>query len=198
MARATKAVKAANHRKVVEGSSRQIRKQGLSGFNIAEAMQAAGLTHGGFYRHFQNKDQLLVEAVKAAFDEFNDSLRTAVEGKSPEEALNGFIDLYFSGQHAMTPEGGCPAAALGGEIRQASDQIRQAYDQALDQTIDLIDRLLAGCRQPTKISGTDLFAFMVGSLTLARAATDPEKRAERLASGRAFVLANVPLGGSGA
>src|SRR3954454_1011369 len=98
--------KAKNHQRMVDIAARRIRESGTDGPGVAEIMSEAGLTHGGFYKHFGSRDRRVAEAVEAAIVQGRDSLEAQVEGA--EDPLAAFVDTYLSTAHRDDPGTGCP------------------------------------------------------------------------------------------
>ena len=94
------------HRKIVKDASRRVRAEGLNGAAVAAVMRDTGLTHGGFYKHFGNKDDLLVESLSEAFREFTDALVRAAEQSSPGEAWKTIVKTYRRPELCDHPERG--------------------------------------------------------------------------------------------
>lgn len=157
------------HQRILSTAARMIRKDGFEALAVADLMKQAGLTHGGFYAHFANRDALLAEALDYARQESRDLLAITEQqptGDSP--ALQRFLDVYLSEQHlAASPQGqGCPVAALSSEFHRLD-----ANGQAVaGQTVaDLIQRLLrAGEGRLHADQAFLLASAMVGALQLAR------------------------------
>lgn len=111
--------KAETHQKIVKDASRRVRAEGLTGAAVSAVMRDAGLTHGGFYKHFGSKDELLVASLEAAFGEISDRLARAAEQSPPETAWKAIVKAYLSPEHLAHPEFGCPVAALAPELARA-------------------------------------------------------------------------------
>ena len=84
--------KAQVHRKILEDASRRVRAEGITGAAVSSVMRDAGLTHGGFYKHFGSKDDLLAESLSAAFQETADRLTQAVEKSPPGTAWKSIVE----------------------------------------------------------------------------------------------------------
>lgn len=172
MARATKAAKQASHDKIVTAASEMIRENGIEGLNITAAMQAAGLTHGGFYRHFTDKNALVCAAITAAFQQFEQAIIDDANRVPPAQTLSRFVDRYLSEPHLNNPAKGCPVAALGGEIARQDAPVQQAFQAGVARLTALLDQLLAGCETARLQDGTALLAALVGGVTVAHGAGD--------------------------
>ena len=102
------------HERIVRTASRRFRRSGAS-VGIADLMKALKLTHGGFYRHFRSKDDLLVEALQNGFDDMRQRMSEAIAKVPPGRELESLIETYLSDRHCADAAGGCPVAALAAE-----------------------------------------------------------------------------------
>lgn len=169
--RFSKGHKDATRRHIVETASRQFRKDGIAAVGIKGVMADAGLTIGGFYKHFESKDHLVQEAVLLALDEQRASL--VVDGKGLD--LEGILRAYLSRQHRDNPEHGCPAAALLPEIARGSDDTRKAYSDRIEEMFQAIASKLSEAGTPD--AGRKAFAIyslLVGAIQVARAMINPD------------------------
>src|SRR5918996_2817151 len=105
--------KEATHERIVEAASRAIRRSGYGGTSVPDIMKDAGLTHGGFYAHFDSREAMLAEAADRAGAESVATLTRIAAGAPPEKALQTLMRAYLSKEHLEGPETGCPMAALG-------------------------------------------------------------------------------------
>jgi len=104
--------KAEIHQKIVKDASHRVRAEGLGGAAVAAVMRDTGLTHGGFYKHFENKDELLMESLREAFREFGDTLVDAAEESHPQPAWKAIVKGYLSLEYCEHASRGCPLTAL--------------------------------------------------------------------------------------
>jgi TetR/AcrR family transcriptional repressor of nem operon len=111
--------KAEVHQKIVKDASRRIRNEGITGAAVSAVMQAGGLTHGGFYKHFGSKDELLMESLSEAFQEMADHLAHAAEKSKPETAWKAIVKTYLSLEYCEHVEYGCPLPALAPELARS-------------------------------------------------------------------------------
>ena len=116
--------KAEIHRKIVKDASRRMRAEGLTGASVSTVMRDAGLTHGSFYKHFESKDELLMESLSEAFREIADCLTKAAEHSQPGTAWKAIVKAYLSPEHCDRVEHGCPLAALAPELARAGKAMR--------------------------------------------------------------------------
>ncbi len=116
--------KAETHQKIVKDASRRVRAEGITGAAVSAVMRDAGLTAGGFYKHFENKDELLIESLDEAFQEIADRLAQIAETRPPETAWKTIVKTYLSPEHCDHPEFGCPLAALAPELARTDPAMK--------------------------------------------------------------------------
>src|SRR5215475_11765162 len=116
----SKAHKQQTHTRVVETAARAFRTQGVNGVGVAEVMRQAGLTHGGFYSHFESKDALVAAACEEGFQESSSPLLAAMQEAAPGTAVATYVRGYLSRSHRDHPETGCVIATLGQDIVRGS------------------------------------------------------------------------------
>jgi len=128
MSRTPNSRKEQTHERIVEVAARAIRKHGYAGVGVAEVMKEAGLTHGGFYAHFDSRDALLVEALEHADRESSDAVRRAAEKRTVKgvSAFRSLVETYLADGHLASLESGCPVAALGCDMPRQSKIVRGA------------------------------------------------------------------------
>jgi TetR/AcrR family transcriptional repressor of nem operon len=176
-------------RRILYEASRRFRGQGAEGFSIADLMHDLKLTHGGFYRHFNSKEQLFAEALASAMQESHTKLTTGSDATTPGAQLKVIIERYLSPRHWANPAEGCPLAALASEIPRQPRAVRAAFDQAVKTYMDGIERLLPGTtRAERQRNFLVLFSGMAGTLSLARAVSDEQTRARLLDAAKQFYI----------
>src|SRR5258708_26769659 len=106
---------------IIRESAAAFRKNGIAATGLSDLMAAAGLTHGGFYRHFDSKDQLVAEACGAAAKSLAEHVAASTSKKSPRDGLKTLVEKYLSAAHRDEPEDSCPVAALGSEIARSDE-----------------------------------------------------------------------------
>jgi TetR/AcrR family transcriptional repressor of nem operon len=127
------------------------------------------LTHGGFYKHFGSRDELVAEAAERAFADASQTIhRVTGQGQDP---LAAFVDWYVSTEHRDDPGGGCAVAALVGDVRRADDRVRAGCRAVVEDYIEALEPLL-GPGEDARRQATMVVSALVGSLTLARAVDD--------------------------
>src|SRR5215475_2775679 len=112
------------HKKIVRDASRRVRAEGLNGAAVAAVMRDTGLTHGGFYKHFESKDELLLESLREAFREIIDILVRAAEAAPPGAAWKAIIKTYLTPEYANHAERGCPLTALAPDLARGGKRMR--------------------------------------------------------------------------
>jgi TetR/AcrR family transcriptional repressor of nem operon len=158
--------KARSRERILTAAGRLFRERGVQGTSVGEIMAAAGMTHGGFYRHFADKDALLAAALTQAFERFAEPLSADSDAATAVEA---FRALYLSNDHLATPGEGCPAVALGPDIARSDVTVRKAFSAGVSRMIAGLSRGKTGAADPRTDALRDL-SMMVGALVLARAA----------------------------
>ncbi|RJG39906.1 TetR/AcrR family transcriptional regulator [Mesorhizobium sp. DCY119] len=156
-----------NHERIVAIASEMFRERGFDGVGVAELMERAGLTHGGFYNHFRSKEDLIAEAIAKGFGE-------TVERYAGHDALS-VIALYISRQHRDARGQGCPAAALSCEAARQNDETRSAFAEGVEHLVRTFEDEIAGSYPPRTSSRAltlSLFAQAVGAIVLSRACPD--------------------------
>jgi AcrR family transcriptional regulator len=168
--------KEATHERIVDAAARAIRRSGYGGTGVADIMKEAGLTHGGFYAHFESRDALLAEAAdRAGAQGVEDLARIAAEAPAGD-ALNTLLRAYLSREHVIQAELGCPVVALGSEMPRQAPAVRTAATRRIKELIDLVGRQSSSDWGRPGAHEKALFtvAAMVGALTIARAVDDPK------------------------
>src|SRR6202051_1726749 len=168
----SKAQKARTHKRIVAIASKRFREKGLAGFGIAELMKEAGLPVGGFYKHFDSRDDLVAEAVSSAFGGWKRRVDDAASG-GPSVSLAKLIDDYLNEAHRANPGTGCAFSALAPEIARSDKKTRAVTSEQVRNDIQLITTLLPGRDKRTARSRAILtFSALVGAMSLARAVSD--------------------------
>ena len=168
----SKAQKTRTHKRIVSIASKRFREKGLAGFGIADLMKEAGLTVGGFYKHFNSRDDLVAEAVNSAFGGWQRRVDAAKAG-GPSVSLAKLIDEYLNEKHRDNPGSGCAFSALAPEIARSGKRTRSLTSEQVRSDIQLIAALLPGRDNRTARSRAILvFSALVGAMSLARAVSD--------------------------
>ena len=139
--------KAASHERILDIAAARFRRDGIDGLGVAELMNEAGLTHGGFYRHFGSRDDLVAEAVEVALAQGSARTQSAAS-RGGWRALRAIIDGYLSTSHRDNPESGCAVAALAEDVARADGRTRAAYARQVEEYHDVLDTLLSSADAP--------------------------------------------------
>ena len=131
--------KAEVHQKIVKDASRRMRAEGLSGAAVAEVMRDTGLTHGGFYKHFESKDELVMESLRESFRDIADKLVRVAEQSRSEAPWKAIVKSYLSLEYCDHAERGCPLPALAPELARVDETMRS---QVLAELVNYRDRML--------------------------------------------------------
>jgi TetR/AcrR family transcriptional repressor of nem operon len=161
--------------RAVRAAARLFRARGVEAVGPRQVMQAIGMTHGGFYRHFRSKAELVAEAIGAA------AARSSAVQRSV--SLEAFIDGYLSAEHVGSVAAGCPVAALVSEARRQPSAPRGAFTRAIAGFVAQLEGALPASPR-RRSDALALFAVLVGAVALARASADPELAGQILAAAR--------------
>lgn len=182
--------KAEVHRKLVEDASRRVRAEGLTGAAIAAVMRDNGLTHGGFYRHFDSKDQLLAEAVGEAFRETAEAL-AEIAMRAPSEPWKAIVNAYLSLEYCDHPERGCPLPAVAPELTRLDPETRRLVLPGILRYKDRMVQFMPGRRTADKERAFfAIFPAMIGAMEIARILPEPAMRRSVLSATREFLLSS--------
>ena len=177
------------HQRIVKDASRRVRAEGLNGAAVAAVMRDTGLTHGGFYKHFESKDELLVESLHEAFREIVDTLAQAAERSSPAEAWKTIVKTYLSLEYCDNAGVGCPLAALAPDLARVDRKMKPRVVAELANYRSRMMPFMPGRRTEDKERAFfSIFSTMVGAIQIARLLPNPEMRKKVLGSAREFLL----------
>lgn len=183
--------KAEIHQKIVKDAARRVRTEGLAGAAVSAVMRDTGLTHGGFYKHFPSKDELLIEALAEAFREIADHLAQAAQDSEPGAGWRAIVKTYLTPEHADHAEWECPLAALGSELARADPAMKARIFAELAKYRSRMLPFMPGRRTADKErTFFAIFSTMIGAVELARVMPEPAIRAKVLGSARDFLLSS--------
>lgn len=175
---------AESRRKILQEAARLYREKGFDGVGVAEIMDAAGLTHGGFYRHFSSKEALIAEAMAEAFADRLSVLKEQ-DDVAGAELLRGFVEGYLSERHLQRPDSGCPLAAVGSEAAHLGGDLARVFETGIDRAIDAMADAFGGDAPAHRAQALRLLATLAGAVVISRAVgADSDLRAEVLAAVR--------------
>lgn len=179
--------KAESHDRIVRAAAARFREVGVDGIGLADLMKQAGLTHGGFYRHFASRDQLVAEAVERALDDGSEAAFDAVEkSKLPKQALLfTLIDGYLGTPHRDGLATSCAVTSLAGDVARSGARPRAAYTAKVEAYLALFADLMtppSGGAKPkaARAKAIAAWATLVGAVSMARAVGDDKLSREIL------------------
>jgi TetR/AcrR family transcriptional repressor of nem operon len=169
--RKSKVETAETRKRIVTMASKVFLEQGLAATGISEIMVAAGLTQGGFYRHFESKEQLIAEASEAAFDQAFEAIGKVVAGMAPQEALDKVVHIYLYQRQTKDTTYLCPLASLGSELPHADEHVKAIANGSYKRMVGFI----AGLTQQLNVAdyagvADAIVSTMLGAVTIARLA----------------------------
>src|SRR5882672_1379423 len=171
----SRAEKEKTHKRIVSIASKRFRENGFAGVGIADVMKEAGLTVGGFYKHFTSRDALVAEAVGAALGTWERQVAAAASG-GPPVTYASLVKEYLSETHRKHPGTGCPVAALTGDISRSDKRTRALVTRNIRDNIQLLEQLIRDTDPKSKSSARShailAYCALVGALGVARAVSD--------------------------
>ncbi|RWA50068.1 hypothetical protein AU476_29075 [Cupriavidus sp. UYMSc13B] len=172
------------HESIVQLAAQRFRELGLEGLSIANLMKEAGLTHGGFYKHFESRDDLVAEALAAALESNNEARMAR------RDTFETSVEAYLNRKHRDSPGNGCAVSALVNDIGRARGDARAIYTAQVRNSLSRIAGLL-GTADGASHDAEALVAYsaMVGALCLSRAVDDPALSAKIMTTVREYLVA---------
>lgn len=166
---------AQTRKRIVDAASCEFRKNGIVATGLNDLMKAAGLTHGGFYKHFESKDQLVAEASAEAIKTMIEYVTKAVEGGA------SVVETYLSIGQRDNPAFSCPLSAIGSELGRSDERTREVATEGFLKLVAIMEKQL-GKTRPAEARRKALVAVstMIGAMTAARMVNDPGLSAEIL------------------
>ncbi|MBR0696154.1 TetR/AcrR family transcriptional regulator [Bradyrhizobium lablabi] len=177
------------HSRIVRKASVRLREKGAHGIGVADLMKDAGLTHGGFYAHFDSREALVIEAFNYAMDRATERWREVTEDVAPDKRLATIVDAYLSTAHRDDPGHGCAVPTLGAEIARESPKTRRAFALKIEQMVEMMADQIPGMpRDSARKKAMAALATMMGTIVMSRIAGNGELSDEILAAGRKAIL----------
>jgi len=172
------------HERIVEVAARALRRNGYSGIGVADVMQQAGLTHGGFYAHFASRDALLAEAIERAGRDSAAEMDRRIQASQARghSALRALVNAYLSEAHLQGVEGGCVVAALSSEMPRQSPTLLAPSTDRVRGLIEMVQRALPEGGTPEQ--AMVIAATLVGTMQLARTLGSPTQGKAMLVAAR--------------
>lgn len=170
----SQAEKAASHDRILDIASARIRREGIDSLTVAQLMKDAGLTHGGFYRHFDSREHLVAEAVRRALVQ-GSAWTTGADRLRGQQGFAKLVDGYLSEWHRDHPESGCGVAGIAADVARSDGSARTSFSQQVQECLAVLADLLD---EPdgavAKHEAMVTLSVLVGAISLARAVDDPE------------------------
>ena len=202
MPRRSQEDKARTHEQIVDIAAARIREDGTTSPSVAEIMQAAGLTHGGFYKHFDSRDDLIAEAVDRTFTESQTATAAVID--DAQDPLAAFVEWYVSADHRDNPASGCGVVTLGAEAARAEPRVRAAYTEQVKRYLAQLEQLLDGEAGDAAADASSdaearrrarvVLSTLVGAVLVARAVDDPELSEEIIGDVRSAIITTREAG----
>jgi TetR/AcrR family transcriptional regulator, transcriptional repressor for nem operon len=162
-----KRTKTHTHAKILKVAAKRFRELGLDGIGVADVMKQAGVTAGAFYKHFKSRDELVVEALGAAFRDIDAWEKHA-------ETLAQLLENYLTEYHRDNPGAGCAMGALLGDMSHASKSAKTVYTTRVKHSLAVTAGLLPSEGNSDKRGRALLIlSSLLGALNLSRAVSDP-------------------------
>jgi TetR/AcrR family transcriptional repressor of nem operon len=193
--RYSKEHKAETHARIVKHASSQLRKKGTQGIGVADLMKEAGLTHGGFYAHFESRDDLVVQALAHAMDQTSGRWARASEGLDADARLALLIAHYLTPAHRDGVAQGCAIAALAGDVAREGGKARRTFAGRIEA---MVEQFAGGTGEPateeSRRRAIAVISTLVGALAISRVAGHSAFSQEVLDAGReaATLIAGEP------
>jgi len=158
-----------NRERIVEAAAQLFRDKGFDGVGLNELMQSVGLTRGGFYGHFESKQDLAVKACREAFSA--NAQRWELEPQADMEAL---VRFYLSDAHRDNRAQGCTLAALSGDVARQGPELRTVIDDGVANFLRALEARSGGTATQRRETALATLATLVGALILSRAVADTD------------------------
>lgn len=188
----SRADKAQSHERIVQTAAARFREKGIDGISLADLMKEAGLTHGGFYRHFESRDELVAEAVEVALRS-GDGTLAALADPTGKIDVARYITEYLSETHRDNPGPGCAITALVGDISRSGERARALYSAHIERVAGRLMQLLGEGRPEAerRAHALHIVMTMTGALSMARAISDPKLSSEMLQIARDRLIREI-------
>lgn len=178
--------------RIVSNASRLFLTEGIASVGTREIMSASGIAQGGFYRHFDSKEQLLEEAYHQVLEDLFRIFEERTAGMSSQDALKTIITLYLSQSPSVSDVDLCPLAMLGSELKRTSEDVRNIALLGFERFVRLLENHLTKMDRPHPRSlATAISSTLVGAVTLASIAPHKATAKQILKSAREYVLRDI-------
>lgn len=185
---------AETRKNIIKSAAKQFRAKGIAATGLAEIMESVGLTNGGFYRHFESKDQLIRESIQLAADNLLDYLNVVMKESDKGNEIESVVEIYLSCVHKEHPESGCALAGIGSELSRADALSREIATNNILQFIDILLRQSGDeVSEEERKRATATVSMLVGALTLSRIVSDADLSNQILGSAKEAAIELLKL-----
>lgn len=180
---------AETRRRIVKTAAAEFRRNGIHATGLSEVMAAAGLTHGGFYRHFDSKDQLVAEACAEAIESAAETREASAGHSVGNDALEAIVTTYLCTDHRDNRSEGCLLCGLGSELARSDNKTRAVATAGFLKFVDLMAEQYRRTKpKAAKTRALVAASAMIGAVMMSRIVTDPELSAAILQHTKKHVL----------
>lgn len=166
---------ARTRQEILDAATTLMRERGLDGVSVADIMEKAGLTHGGFYKHFASKEALIAEALDTIFTKSVQAWCQTLENAKDNDGVTGLIERYLRDAHLKDLGGGCAIPALGSEVARAHGDIKGSFAKGINELIaTLAQQIAGGSSEHKRERAIATVATMVGAMIMARCTEDEQ------------------------
>jgi TetR/AcrR family transcriptional repressor of nem operon len=188
----SQAAKAANHDRILDIAAALIRRDGVDSLSVAELMKEAGLTHGGFYRHFESREHLVAEAAQRALSQGSAPAMAAAQ-LGGQRGYTALVDGYLSARHRDHPESGCAVACIAADVARAGGSARATYTHQVQEYLAVLADLIDNPdREVGEREAVLTLGVLVGAISMARAVDDPDLSQRILTNAAAALKERIP------
>jgi TetR/AcrR family transcriptional repressor of nem operon len=189
----SKADKAESHQRIVKTAAARFRETGVDGVGVADLMKEAGLTHGGFYKHFGSRDELVAEAVECALRDGGQAVAAIANSKMERKAVfAALVDAYLSLVHRDGLATSCAVTTMANDVARSNRRARSAYTRQVALYLEVFGKLIAGEKQKSKrMKAIAALSTLVGAVAMSRAVNDEKLSREILKSAADELKANL-------
>ncbi|MFZ0921316.1 MAG: TetR/AcrR family transcriptional regulator [Candidatus Dormiibacterota bacterium] len=188
----SQAAKAASHDRILDIAAARIRRDGVDNLSVDDLMKEAGLTHGGFYRHFGSREQLVAEAAQRALTQ-GSAWTIAVARRGGRRGYASLVDGYLSARHRDHPEDGCGVAGVAADVARAGGVARASYSRQVEICLAALGDLLdTPDREVGEREAVLTLSVLVGAISMARAVDDPDLSQRILTNAAAALKQQIP------
>lgn len=196
--RMSRDAKAQTKTRILSEASKMVRERGIDAASVAEVMQAAGMTNGGFYRHFKSKDEMVAMAIRAAFDEIGDRFDKRLEQSGAAAAIQAYFEEYLSEGHLGHPGLGCPVAGTGTDAARFDGTYAEEFIAGTEKLIQRLSCAGGGvASESERAEAIRGLSMLVGAVVTARAVGPGRLREEIMVACMDHLARHAPKKASG-